>query len=608
MPPMRAQGASGAHHQKVTSDWHFSMTLRISSLAWLFVRQFPYPKPPAPPLENQNAFIAWLARSLTGSLALSLFFELTWMVSQAMLPFFIGRALDEGVTTGNFPALVGWVGWIALVAVVATLTSLMRHRVGVSLWLQAAFKTSKVANDHVVGTGKAVNEEIATGDIIATSGNDAYRLAEVYYMLTSLVSAVLGWLFVSFLVWQTSATLGITVLIAVPVACLALAAVIKPLQKRQEAQREASGKMTSIGADTVAGLRVLRGIGGEDIFVDRYRERSELTRDRGIEVAATWANMSAIRVLVAGLISVLFTWLGALAALRGEITVGQLVSLYGYTLFLINPIMSLTQLLQQFLRGRVSAKKLQKLLRVSPLVDDSGRAGAPEDAAPLVDEATGARFEPGKLTAIVSEVPDESAKIAMRLGRFSDKDYAKAPVRWGGTDLRSIPLAALRERVVVSEASPSLFTGTLRSQLDPKGSHTDAEIMGAMRVASALDILDGLEGGLDHRVTERGRGFSGGQRQRLVLVRALLSDAENLVLVEPSSAVDAHTEARIAERLPGYRRSARGATVIVSASPLILGQVDEVAFVAGGRLIAQGPHAELMDTLEQYRKVVVRGE
>jgi ABC-type multidrug transport system fused ATPase/permease subunit len=119
-------------------------------------------------------------------------------------------------------------------------------------------------------------------------------------------------------------------------------------------------------------------------------------------------------------------------------------------------------------------------------------------------------------------------------------------------------------------------------------------------------VLDALPLGLDTPVDERGRSFSGGQRQRLVLARALLSDAEVLVLVEPTSAVDAHTEARIARRLRDAR--AGRTTVVFTTSPLMLDRADRVVLIEDGRVAAEGLHRDLLRTSPEYRDTVTRGE
>ncbi|HWM75175.1 MAG TPA: ATP-binding cassette domain-containing protein, partial [Nocardioides sp.] len=126
----------------------------------------------------------------------------------------------------------------------------------------------------------------------------------------------------------------------------------------------------------------------------------------------------------------------------------------------------------------------------------------------------------------------------------------------------------------------------------------------ALDTASADDILDALPEGLDAVVTERARSFSGGQRQRLVLVRALSANPEILIMVEPTSAVDAHTEARIAARLRQHR--AGRTTVVTSTSPLMLDAVDEVALLIDGRVVATGSHGDLLRENAAYRSIVIR--
>ena len=204
------------------------------------------------------------------------------------------------------------------------------------------------------------------------------------------------------------------------------------------------------------------------------------------------------------------------------------------------------------------------------------------------------------LTCVFTPGADEGARLADRLGRFVDDGV----VTLGGVPVSAIPLAELRRRVVVSETDPLLFSGPLREELDPWGRASDEQLVAAIAVANAEDVLDSLPDGLDGHMEERGRSFSGGQRQRLVLARALLADAEILVLVEPTSAVDAHTEARIARRLHEARRGRT--TVVMTASPLVLDQADRVVFIADGRVAAEGTHRELLRSSPVYRFAVTR--
>jgi ABC-type multidrug transport system fused ATPase/permease subunit len=158
--------------------------------------------------------------------------------------------------------------------------------------------------------------------------------------------------------------------------------------------------------------------------------------------------------------------------------------------------------------------------------------------------------------------------------------------------------------VHVSEHEPQLFSGRLRADVDPPSLHTPGELSAALTAGSATDIVDGLPDGWDGEVTERGRSLSGGQRQRIALVRALLTEPDVLVLDDPTSAVDAHTEALVAEGLAAYRRGRT--TVVLTTSPQLLGRADRVALVTDGAVRAAGSHTELAKRAD-YREVVARG-
>jgi ABC-type multidrug transport system fused ATPase/permease subunit len=387
------------------------------------------------------------------------------------------------------------------------------------------------------------------------------------------------------------------------VLVLALGSVIKPLQARQAVQRDEVGKLTALGADTAAGLRVLRGIGGEGAFFRRYRDRSQDVRHAGVQVALPQSTLDAGQVFLPGLFVVVVTFLGARFAISGKIDVGDLVAFYGYAAFLVIPLRTAAEAVDKVTRALVGARRMLDVLEVErDVADPQAPAAEPPPGVPLVDPRSGLVVEPARFTCLVSADPDESAALADRLGRFGGKDG----VLLGDVQLRDLPIDVVRRRVVVSEADPLLFSGTLRAVLDPWRRSDDDEILAAVCIADAEDVLDALPEGLDTNVDERARSFSGGQRQRLVLTRALLSDAEVLVLVEPTSAVDAHTEARIARRLH-YARAGR-TTLVATTSPLVLDQADRVVLVSAGRVVAEGVHRELLRSNPRYRETVTRGE
>jgi ABC-type multidrug transport system fused ATPase/permease subunit len=567
------------------------------------VKQLPVADPGTPDTRSPARFLVWVGRRQLGTLVLGMTFGIVWMLAQALLPWVLGRAVDEGLATGDTQALVAWAGVLFVLGVVQAVAGTLRHRIAVSNWLQSGYRMIQLVAHHAALTGPAVRSRLTTGEVVATVSNDALRAGGAFDITARLAGAVAAYFVVAIVLLTTSTLLGVVVLLGVPALVACLSFVIRPLQARQREQREEVGRLTALGADTVAGLRVLRGIGGERVFLDRYCKRSEEVRLAGVRVALPQSTLDSAQVLLPGIFVVLVTWLGARLALEGRISPGELVAFYGYAAFLVIPLRVAAEAVDKITRALVGAQRMLAVLAIDPLVRDSGSAAeAPPEGVPLIDEQSGLVIEPGVLTCVVALSTDEAARVADRLGRFADDGR----VILGQTPIDTLAVAGIRRRVVVSETDPLLFSGPLRDEIDPWGRASEEQLLEAIAVANAEDVLDALPEGLDGQMEERGRSLSGGQRQRLVLARALLSDAEILLLVEPTSAVDAHTEARIARRLHDAR--AGRTTVVFTASPLVLDQADRVVFLEGGRVAATGTHRELQLTSASYRYAVTREE
>jgi ABC-type multidrug transport system fused ATPase/permease subunit len=438
------------------------------------------------------------------------------------------------------------------------------------------------------------------------------HIGHVFDTSVRFAGAIASYVVVSVIVLNISVVLGLIVLIGVPVLVLALIPIVRPLQRRQRAQREALGELTSLGADTVVGLRVLRGIGGEQVFSQRYGQRSETVRTAGVRLATTFSYLDAALVLLPGVFLVALTWVGSRLVINGTVAPGDLVALYGFAFFLLIPVRTAGEMTFTVTRALIAARRVLKVLTVERDVVDSGAtapafpllAGDPgaRDGVVLTDATSGLTINGGELTMLVSDRPSETAAIADRLGRLVPGNG----VALHGVPLHDMPVAEVRRHIVVSDPEPMLFTGTLRGALDPAGRHDDAELLTALRTVAAGDVLESLREGLHGVIDERARSLSGGQRQRVGLARVLLRQPEVLVLVEPTSAVDAHTEAVIAANLREVR--AGRTTVVVTASPLMLGKADTVVWVVDGTVAAVGRHGELMSTVPEYRRTVTREE
>jgi ABC-type multidrug transport system fused ATPase/permease subunit len=564
------------------------------------MRQLPLADPGVPNHRSPIRYLWWVAGGQARTLAGGMAFGILWMGSQAFIPAILGRAIDEGIAAQDGRRLLQWTALLFAVGVVQALAGIMRHRFAVTNWLMAAYRTVQVVTRKSAHLGATLPKHLATGEVVSVGAGDLSYIGNLMEVSARFAGAIVAFVVVAAILLSSSTALGLVVLIGVPIMLFCLGPMLRPLHRRQSAQREAVGELNSLGSDIVSGLRVLRGIGGEESFSRRYRSESQEVRKAGVRVAGIQSMLDAAQVLLPGIFVVLVVGLGAHFALRGDLSAGSLVAFYGYATFLVLPLRTATDFANQLMRGLVAAGRVIRVLKLQPDITDPAAPLSLPDHGDLADPVSGVRARDGLLTAVVSAEPDSYAELADRLGRYDDT----SEVRYGGVTLASATRTAVRERILVSDTGAQMFTGVLRTELDPDGRRTDDELMAAMRTASAEDVLVALPDGLDSEVEEKGRSFSGGQRQRLVLVRALLADPAVLVLVEPTSAVDAHTEARIADRLRDHR--AGRSTVVLTASPLLLDRVDEVIFVAAGRVVATGKHRELLENEPRYRRTVTR--
>ena len=605
---------------------------------------------PHPPSLGAGALLRWLLRRAAVPVTLATLAACTSNIIQAIVPAFLGQALDAGIENGLNGRVWGIGALLLVLFVVYAVGDTMLSYFGVTAWMRTAFDVDRLVGRQISATGKDLSRQVSTGEVATIIASDADYLGNLIEHLPFLLGAAASFLVVAVLMLRTSVSLGLIVILGMPLVAAIVTLVIRPLQKRQAVQREAQSAVTTITTDTVAGLRILRGIGGEDVFARRYRDASQELRRRGVEVASSQATLMTLQVLLPGLFAAIVVWVAARMAVAGSLTPGGLITFYGYTAYLSWPLWVFTSSVQDYTRAVVGARRLSRLLEVAPaagsLVErlSLDPAAAHPVSGDLVDTGSGLRLKEGRMTALVCPDPQVSADLATRLGRFTD---AGPTVTLAGRPLTTMPLEQVRASVVVSGATAQLFTGTLREALDVRGGPDpqpagledlvraeterttgadvdqqvrpqereapgDDRLIEAIEIADAGDVLTSLSEGLAGMITEKGRSLSGGQRQRVALARALLTEAPTLVLIEPTSALDSHTEARVAAQV--HRARAGRTTVVVTASPLVLEACDEVVLLdSSGTELLRSTHRELMAMARDghaqaadYRAVVSR--
>lgn len=566
----------------------------------------PLTDPGSADLRGPDRYLWWVARGQAGLLLLGVAWGIAWMGTQALVPGALGAGV-QAVVDGDPPTALRWGLVVLALGVAQALAGVMRHRAAVRNWLTAASRTQQLVARQASHLGGDLPTQVSTGEVVTVTANDVERIGSLFDVTARFAGAVVSSLVVAALLLSASPLLGLVVLVGLPLLSATVVPLVRPLEAREATQRERIGRASARAADTVAGLRVLRGIGGEGLFLRRYHEASQAAREAGVATARVRSVLDALQVALPGVLVVAVTGLGAVQVEAGTLDAGQLVAFYGYTAFLVLPLRTLTETAQKAASARVASRRVVHLLTLRRARPEPGSDVAEPVGADIDDPVSGLRVPAGDLVGLVSGDPRQSAALADRLGDWVLPDLDDAPgrlrdpVRLGGTALTALPTAVVRRRVLVQDTDPVLLSGTVAQLLAVPASGTVSP-MQAVHAACADDVLDGL-GGLQAELPERGRSLSGGQRQRLALARSLVADPDVLVLVEPTSAVDAHTEARIAAALRQVR--AGRTTVVATASPLVLARLDRVVLLEDGRVVAEGTHADLLAD-PRYRAVVTR--
>ena len=546
---------------------------------------------------------------LGGSGALSV-----WQVCEALVPVAIGIIVDRAIIPLSIPALI--ISIIGL-GVLFTVLSVVGYRFGARLCNAAREHEAhalRVEITHAALTAPSLPADRTSGEVLSIASADADTAAASFQQAGRGIASVLGMITAAVFLLIADPVTGLVVLIAVPIGLLIVALPGRSVSARATAQLEAVASAGRSASDLMHGLRVIKAMGGEPWAVRRYRTTSDAAADAGVATGERTGRLAGVGALVMSAVLAIVLIVAGLRLIDGQMSVGALIGTLGMTAFLTEPMRALAEIVGLFAQSHGAADRIARLLtdlaEAAPTTRDTADSGPnvttaesgititgwPANSA--ADELTTAG---GTLTCIVSEDAEDAAELLSALTSHA----------------RSLGPA----RMLVAPHDVDLFEGTIGSNItmvvaDERSDAADeadhppipAEVLTA---SGADELLDLVDGGLDYRIQELGGNLSGGQRQRVALARALNAAPQILVLAEPTTAVDAVTEARIADGLCRLRRRTREqATIILTSSPAFLAAADTVVYrpTSGPPLI--GRHADLLeadtDSAAAYRDAVTR--
>ncbi|MFC8265895.1 ABC transporter ATP-binding protein [Streptomyces cinereoruber] len=528
---------------------------------------------------------------------------------EALVPVVIGLTIDEAVGTGSAGALLRWLLVLAGLFLVLSTCYRISARFAEGAGESAAHRIRQDLAARVLDPRGGADTGRLPGALTAVATGDARRVGSVASALPYALSALTGLAVSAVALLRTSVPLGLLVLLGVPPLLWIGHLISRPLERRSEAEQEHAAHASGVAADLVAGLRVLKGIGAEGAAVARYRETSRSSLASALRAANSRAWHDGAILALTGVFIAVIGLVGAHLAMRGTISVGDLVAAVGLAQYLLGPFQLLTYVNGEFAQARASADRIAEVLASPPAV----AAGTTPLPSPVAGQLRlrglthGALrgldldVAPGSVVGVVSRDPAAANDLLLCLGREREPDA-------GTVELDGVPLADLdpgeaRRAVLVAHHDADLFEDSLLANVRAGADDDAADVAPALAAAAADDVAEALPDGVHTVLAERGRSLSGGQRQRVALARALAADPPVLVVHDPTTAVDTVTEARIAVRLRELRRGRT--TLLVTTSPALLAGTDVVVVLDGGTVVAEGSHPELAASHETYRSAVL---
>ena len=417
---------------------------------------------------------------------------------------------------------------------------------------------------------------------------------------------------------STNVRLALTMLPLLVVTSVLIAAFVlktEPLFRSVQARLDA---LNTVLQENLSGRRLVMALVRGAFEGRRFAVANEAMTERSIEVMQIMSTMTPALTMCVNVGLCVVLWSGGHQAIEGKLSIGELVAFTNYMLTTMTPLVMMTMLSSVWAAGLVSLRRVDEILDVVPDVRDA------PDAAPLgadvearvalegvsfayhgesdarVLEDVDLTAEPGQTVAILGSTGAGKSTLVSLIPRFYDPTSGRVVV--GGADVRALAQGSLLARIGVVPQESILFSGTVRDNIRyGRPDATDEEVIAAAKAAQAHAFVSGLSRGYDTHVQPRGANFSGGQKQRLAIARALLLRPAVLILDDSTSAVDVETETRIQEALLAL--SPRPTTFVVAQRISTVLQADKIVVIDRGRVVAQGTHRELMAESAVYQEI-----
>jgi ATP-binding cassette, subfamily B, bacterial len=562
-------------------------------------------------------FVRAVVRSQSAGVIGAALSGLLWQVGAVAAPLMVKQAIDRGVLTRDHSALLAWLGALLFVGLLEMTAGAVRHLYAVRNRARSDARVRDAIFAHALRLDASYHDRVGPGELMSRASSDSEQVARMMDSIGHTIGYVLTVFAVAIVLLVIDWKLALIVLIPLPLISVAGWAYSRRYHPYTERLQEAWGAAASLVEEAVAGIRVVKGIGAGRPLAGDFRTRSSLIVDRALEIARLDAVfMPTLEFLpMLGLVGVL--WFGGRRVLNGDLSIGSFLAFNAYIAYLVWPLRVLGQRVTTLQKAVGASARITEVLEAEPKLREprhpikleqpakgdvrlAGVEFGHEDGHAVLD-GLDLHVAPGESLALVGATGSGKSTVAGLLARLYDPDGGA--VLLDGHNVRDLALGDVRKAVALVFEETFLFSDTVTENIRlgrPDASEED--VARAAELAGAAEFVADLPDGYETVLGERGFSLSGGQRQRIAIARAILADPAVLVLDDATSAVDATKEHEIRAALTTVMEGRT--TLVIAHRPATIALADRVAVLAGGRIVEEGTHGELLRSSRSYRELL----
>ncbi|MBX7213321.1 MAG: ABC transporter ATP-binding protein/permease [Thermoflexales bacterium] len=535
------------------------------------------------------------------------------------IPRLIQRIIDDGIRPGNQDVVLSTAALMLLISLLSAGVAIGNNLFSVRTGEGVARDLRADLFDRIQGFSFGNLDRQRTGLLMVRLTSDVNALKHLTQISLRIGTRAPMMMVGSLLLMiQTSPPLALTLLPLLTVTSLLIGIFIFRMEPLFRVVQQKLDRLNTVLQENIAGARLARGFSRADFEIGKFDAANRDFANHSIRVMRFMSTMQPLLALCVNAGMVVVIWAGGLQAIEGTLSLGQVVAFGNYLLTMMTPLIMMTMLSNTWAAGLASARRVGEVFADPPEVQDlPGARALPEDLSPTL-EMNNVRFAyasaggddvlhdialaatPGQTLAILGATGAGKTSLINLIPRFYDT--RAGTVRVGGEDIRTVTQRSLRKRIAIVPQEALLFSGTIRENIAyGKPDASLAEIEAAARAAQAHDFISALPEGYDSHVEARGANFSGGQKQRLSIARALLPHPDILILDDSTSAVDVETETRIQDAMA--LSAASRLTVVVAQRISTVLKADQIIVLEHGQIAARGSHRELLASSPIYREI-----